>query len=371
MSIIVRGIWQSALGILGGICLLYLYVPTAVANIDTSSCVAGIYIITQKYENPAGSGHWFHYVAHNGSQSPYSCPRNSEGNITTHHGARRCVKCTQPCTPSWRNSGSCDKTCGPGLQKQKNGCGGTRNVACNNGACPTCGPAHRESYKQTAKVVTAGRCDPSSVMSDWVNNSEVASNGGLAWTWKCSRTSSTVDCRAYKLGECEDAIMQPYSTRASSCKEGTFNSVKLVPTLVEGVLKDTLLWKCGTGEHADRHVGSFSSNAPGSGALVGKDDYGPVEGGVECRCVPDYNYTCEATEVFIGNCANRCGEEISEIYQAYKKDNSCFINEDPIKIDKTEYNIATAGKHCTNQPAWCAPCGAQDSEGGSYHETAY
>lgn len=258
-----------------------------------------------------------------------------------------------PCIP--HGCGACSATCGPGTCF--NGC---YDENCSNGPCPSCKtPAHRESYERTSNV-DSGRCLPGAV-SAWADNSGLASNNGIAWTWKCSKTNVTVDCVAYKKGECEDEPSDPpYNTRAEACMFGAFNSIHLTP---DGDLK----WQCGTGE-TGKYLGSFSENTPNVGGNVTVDYYGPKEGGVECSCTPVYDYTCVTTGAFEDSCVNRCGESIIEIYQAYKKDTTCFINEPKVAINKDEY-FAGAGEHCVNESVQCAPCGIQDSEGGDYHET--
>lgn len=41
---------------------------------------------------------------------------------------------------NWYNISGCSASCGPGSLTQRNGCGDTRSVSCNNGACPTATP---------------------------------------------------------------------------------------------------------------------------------------------------------------------------------------------------------------------------------------
>jgi hypothetical protein len=268
-----------------------------------------------------------------------------------------------PCVP--HAPGACSTTCGPGTAS--NGCS---NVACDNGACPSCGvPPHKESYERTSEVEADGSRCSSGSMSHWFDGSELASVGGKAWVWKCSRTNVTVDCLSYKLGECEDDPTDPpYSTRADACRFGVFNSVRLVEDFVtDGVARDTLFWQCGTGE-APKRLGSFSEDLKVSGDDIDVDYYGPKNGGVKCKCIPDYEYTCVGTKVFNRSCDDNCGGEIIEAYKAYKKDTTCFENEPRIEIDKAEY-LAGSGEHCINESVQCASCGTQNSEGGIHHET--
>ena len=199
-------------------------------------------------------------------------------------------------------------------------------------------------------------------MSDWIDNSSLASAGGLAWTWKCNRNGVAEDCKAYKKGKCGyDATTSPsappYSDNNDACRFGSFNSVQLV----SGVLH----WKCGTGDSA-KHVGNFFSNSPGDGNVVAVDYYGPKTGGVDCQCTPVYEYDCVGGN-YVGSCDNNCGGTMTQQMQAIKKDTTCFTNESTF-ISKDEYYTAT-GKHCVDKTIQCAPCGTQDQDGGVYHES--
>lgn len=295
-----------------------------------------------------------------------------------------------PCVPSWGSWGACNKNCGSGVQTRGNGCGGSQSQACNTFACPSCGTANEDSYEKTSEVVAAERCAPSNTLGSWVDNSGLASAGGLAWTWKCNRNNLAVNCKAYKKGECgytnsstsadgvtvntdglnvttgADGVTvntsnsgnPPYNNRDDACRFGAFNSVKLAG----GILH----WKCGTGDSA-KHVGDFFSLNVNSGDSVAVDYYGPKTGGVDCQCTPVYEYSCINTGVYIGTCNNNCNGNKEEKVQAIKRDIKCFPNEN-LLISKAEYNTAT-GKHCVNKTINCPACGSQNSEGGNYHET--
>lgn len=269
-----------------------------------------------------------------------------------------------PCDENdWGSYGDCSEDCDGGVQYRYNDCG-TRSPAriCNTQPC--CGGADRESYERTSEVTAATRCDVGDTVSNWVDNSGLAAASGIAWTWNCNDGNKDSDqCLAYKKGECEydspdSPNNPPYDTREDGCRFGTLNSARLV----NGIL----YWKCGTGE-ADKTVGNFFFNNPGDGALVKVDYYGPKEGGVDCRCTPEYEYECVGLGTYIGSCTNNCGGTIEEDFQAVKKDVSCFLGES-LFITKEEYYVAT-GNHCTNKVIQCAPCGTQDADGGIHHET--
>ena len=244
-------------------------------------------------------------------------------------------------------------------QKATGGCTSARK--CEYVMSPECGSANEESYKRTSELTLPDiRCAAENVMSNWLDQSEFATASGIAWTWKCNRSSLDVDCLAYKMGECvdPDPTVGPYNSRNDACRFGAFNSVRLGTD-------DILRWQCGTGTSA-KHIGSFISNDSGSGALVAVDYYGPREGGVECQCTPSYQYECIATNAYVNNetCINRCGENIVQIYQAVKKDETCFINEPAILIGKAEY-FDEVKSTCHNESVLCPPCGTQEGEGGS------
>jgi hypothetical protein len=274
---------------------------------------------------------------------------------------------TPPCNPnSWGTYGDCNVTCGGGTQYRYNDCG-TKSPLRSCNMQPCCGVADRESYERTSGVTVAGRCDVGDTVSNWVDHSGLAADGGIAWTWNCN--DGTVDseqCLAYKKGVCaydaeENPKKAPYDNIEDACRFGALNSVKLVG----GVLK----WKCGTGEHTDRHVGDFFSEDIRLGSPVPVDWYGPKSGGRDCQCTPVYEYDCVGTEIYRGSCVNNSGGTKERETQAVKRDIACFPSES-LPITKKAYNIAT-GKHCVNKTVDCAAWGTQDADGGIYHETTY
>jgi hypothetical protein len=239
------------------------------------------------------------------------------------------------------------------------------------GCRPPCGPADKGTYEATPEVIAAGRCNATDTVSNWVYNAGLASNGGIAWTWNCNDGSvDSRQCLAYKSGECQDDPQDPpYNTRAEACKFGALNSIRLIQQIdtADGVLKDTLVWRCGTGDKA-KTVGNFFSPAWNTGAPVPVDYYGPKAGGVECKCIPTYEYECSSVpNKYIGSCNNNCGGTIEQETQVLKRDTHCFLNESTF-ASKTEYTTAT-GKYCPNKVVQCRACGSQNAEGGNYHET--
>jgi tetratricopeptide (TPR) repeat protein len=309
-----------------------------------------------------------------------SCSRSCGGGVRWRNnactGQRQVVACNTHscCSPSWGSYGSCSTSCGNGTQTRSDGCGGSSTRACNNGPCPACGSSNEKSYEKTSEVVSTdvngnitdskNTCATNSVVSNWVDNSGLTGAGGKAWTWKCNRTRSSVDCLAYKLGKCaSDAtsipmVTPPYDTKESACSFGAFNSVRLVG----GILH----WQCGTG-NSNKKVGSFFFNNRSAGSLVPVDYYGVKAGGVDCQCTPIYKYDCVNLGTYTGSCANNCGGTIRGDVQAIKRDVACFVNES-LLITEDEY-LAATGKHCSRKVIQCAPCGAQNSNGGIYHET--
>jgi hypothetical protein len=260
-----------------------------------------------------------------------------------------------PCNPSaWRAYGTCSEACDGGVQYRYNDCG-TRSPARACNPQPCCGSADRETYKTTPEVEAAQRCNAGDTMSNWVNNSGLASNGGIAWTWNCNDgTADSSQCLAYKEGKCA-TVAGSYPDREAACEDGLFNSVQLTPG---GILK----WKCGTGGQ-NKSLGSFTSNEPNLGPATINDNFGPRSigsGGVECQCAPNYKFTCIDAGDPVGSCANNCDGYITQPRVAVKIDTDCFPSE----------SLPT-NKSCASRQVRCAPCGTQDSEGGSYHETAY
>lgn len=270
-----------------------------------------------------------------------------------------------PCSAKWGAYSKCSVACGGGTQIRTQTCTNKKDSrACNIQPC--CGPADKESYERSSEVIAAGRCNAGDVMANWVDNSGLTADGGVAWTWDCNNNNAnTSHCLAYKKGMCGYDVASnpnnpPYNTSDDACKFGSLNSVRLV----SGVLH----WRCGTGD-SDKTIGNFFFDRPGDGDVVAVDYYGPRTGGVDCQCIPVYEYICVGTGTYTGSCDNNCGGTIEENTQVVKRDTTCFTNQSTIATN-TEYNTAT-GLHCTNNVVQCAPCGTQDTQGGIYHETVY
>ena len=305
-----------------------------------------------------------YYDKHSGILG-YSYMEYSGGYWYWRCGNMNVIRFTDVCDENdWGDYGNCSVACGGGVQYRYNDCGDSQSRSCNDFACPECGSANEESYERTSELTLPDiRCATENIMSNWLDQSEFATAPGIAWTWRCNRNSLDVPCLAYKMGECvdPDPTVGPYNSRNDACRFGAFNSVRLGTD-------DILRWQCGTGTSA-KHIGSFISNDSGSGALVAVDYYGPREGGVECQCTPSYQYECIATNAYVNNetCINRCGENIVQIYQAVKTDTACFPNE-ALPTDKAEY-LQEKGVICSNESVSCPPCGTQEGEGGSHHES--
>ena len=228
-----------------------------------------------------------------------------------------------------------------------------------------CGPANGNHYKTEDALTTAGLCADNATATFSQKPGELDDNG---WEWTCNKSGydSSDTCSAEKDGGCNNQSTEaPYNTLDEACKSGAFNSVHIEG----GVFK----WTCGT-DNSPQHVGSFNDNNSNFGALVSSDGHYPTGGGdPNCICDADYKYYCQS---YGYNCTNKCGQNVEEVYYAYKEDKNCFPNENTkIMVTKQEYNSNFADHApdqpttCTNKSVTCPPCGATNGGSDTVNET--
>ncbi len=244
-----------------------------------------------------------------------------------------------------------------------------------------CGPANGGKYHSEADLKNTGLCQsgftPSAFTEEPTEFSDTQGNFSGRWAWTCSKsgydTSDT--CSATKYGQCNDApTTAPYTSlngQNGACRFGHFNSVSVDNN---GVFR----WTCGTNSYTGvntRHIGSFNSSDTSTGNAVPADSYEPVTGGNNnCQCTADYKYYCQSAGY---NCTNKCGQNVEEVYYAYKEDKHCFPNENTrIMITQEEYNNQPISSHganqpstCTNKPVTCPPCGVGGGGSDTINET--
>ncbi len=244
-----------------------------------------------------------------------------------------------------------------------------------------CGSANGGKYHLEVELKNAGLCQsgftPSAFTEEPTEFSDDQGNFFGKWVWTCSKSGydTSNECLATKYGQCNDAPTNvPYANlngQNGACRFGHFNSVSVDSN---GVFR----WTCGTNSYTGlntRHIGSFNSSDAGAGSVVFADNYEPVTGGSNnCQCTAQYKYYCQSAGY---NCTNKCGQNVEEIYYAYKEDKHCFPNEDTrIMVTQEEYNNQPISSHganqptaCTNKPVTCPPCGAGGGGSDTINET--
>ncbi len=219
---------------------------------------------------------------------------------------------------------------------------------------PECGPANKHSFSTQTQVEQAGLCETNNTASS-IDSSELEVGG--PWKWTCSRSGQTTNCEAYQIGQCNSNHNS--LSLNSACTAGKINSIYFDGT--------TLTWTCGTltnGQPANPPLTLLYNNTtiPGYNFTHSTvtDSTEKHSSGADCSCTPQYQYSCVSQGY---NCNNKCGQNVEEVYQAYKEDIHCFSeNSQPIPITQQEYNSHNSTT-CTNKPVTCPPCGA--SGGGS------
>ncbi len=225
---------------------------------------------------------------------------------------------------------------------------------------PECGPANKHSFSTETQVEQAGLCETNNTASS------IDSSGlevGDPWTWTCSRSGQTIDCKAYQIGQCNSNHNS--LSLNSACTAGKINSIYFDGT--------TLTWACGTltnGQPANPPLTLLYNNTTITGYnfthLTVTDSTEKHSSGADCSCTPQYQYSCVSQGY---DCNNKCGQNVTEVYQAYKKDIHCFPgNSQPIPIAQQEYNNHNSTT-CTNKSVTCPPCGVGGGGSDTVNET--
>ncbi len=227
---------------------------------------------------------------------------------------------------------------------------------------PECGPANKHSFSTETQVEQAGLCETNNTASS------IDSSGlevGDPWTWTCSRSGQTIDCKAYQIGQCNSNHNS--LSLNSACTAGKINSIYFDSTTPK------LTWACGTltnGQPANPPLTLLRDGTaiPGYNFtnLTVTDSTEKHSSGADCSCTPQYQYSCVSQGY---DCNNKCGQNVTEVYQAYKKDSHCFPgNSQPIPIAQQEYNNHNSTT-CTNKPVTCPPCGVGGGGSDTINET--